>query len=199
MYKPSAEEIKKLRELTGAGMLDCKNALIEFEGSIEKAIEDLRKKGIAKAAKRMDRETTQGVIASYIHMGNQIGSLVELNCETDFVAKNEEFVNLAKEIAVQIAAMSPLSISPEDLDPAIVEKEKEIIREQLKQEGKPEHILDKIIQGKLEKFYEEVCLLRQPFYKNQDIRVEEYLKEYISKFGENIRVARFTRYQIGSW
>ncbi|MCX7809287.1 MAG: translation elongation factor Ts [Leptospiraceae bacterium] len=198
MYKPSSEEIKKLRELTGAGMLDCKNALIEFEGNIEKAIEDLRKKGIAKAAKRMDRETTQGVIASYIHMGNQIGSLVELNCETDFVAKNEEFVNLAKEIAVQIAAMNPLSISPEDLDPAIVEKEKEIIREQLKQEGKPEHILDKIIQGKLEKFYEEVCLLRQPFYKNQDIRVEEYLKEYISKFGENIRVARFTRYQIGS-
>jgi len=179
-------------------MLDCKNALIEFEGNIEKAIEDLRKKGIAKAAKRMDRETSQGVIASYIHMGNQIGSLVELNCETDFVAKNEEFVNLAKEIAVQIAAMNPLSISPEDLDPAIVEKEKEIIREQLKQEGKPEHILDKIIQGKLEKFYEEVCLLRQPFYKNQDIRVEEYLKEYISKFGENIRVARFTRYQIGS-
>lgn len=198
MYKPSSEEIKKLRELTGAGMLDCKNALIEFEGNIEKAIEDLRKKGIAKAAKRMDRETTQGVITSYIHMGNQIGSLVELNCETDFVAKNEEFVNLAKEIAVQIAAMNPLSISPEDLDPAIVEKEKEIIREQLKQEGKPEHILDKIIQGKLEKFYEEVCLLRQPFYKNQDIRVEEYLKEYISKFGENIRVARFTRYQIGS-
>jgi elongation factor Ts len=198
MYKPSSEEIKKLRELTGAGMLDCKNALIEFEGNIEKAIEDLRKKGIAKAAKRMDRETTQGVIASYIHMGNQIGSLVELNCETDFVAKNEEFVNLAKEIAVQIAAMNPLSISPEDLDPAIVEKEKEIIREQLKQEGKPEHILDKIIQGKLEKFYEEVCLLRQPFYKNQDIKVEEYLKEYISKFGENIRVARFTRYQIGS-
>jgi elongation factor Ts len=198
MYKPSSEEIKKLRELTGAGMLDCKNALIEFEGNIEKAIEDLRKKGIAKAAKRMDRETTQGVIASYIHMGNQIGSLIELNCETDFVAKNEEFVNLAKEIAVQIAAMNPLSISPEDLDPAIVEKEKEIIREQLKQEGKPEHILDKIIQGKLEKFYEEVCLLRQPFYKNQDIRVEEYLKEYISKFGENIRVARFTRYQIGS-
>jgi elongation factor Ts len=198
MYKPSSEEIKKLRELTGAGMLDCKNALIEFEGNIEKAIEDLRKKGIAKAAKRMDRETTQGVIASYIHMGNQIGSLVELNCETDFVAKNEEFVNLAKEIAVQIAAMNPLSISPEDLDPAIVEKEKEIIREQLKQEGKPEHILDKIIQGKLEKFYEEVCLLRQPFYKNQDIRVEEYLKEYISKFGENIRVARFTRYQIDS-
>ena len=198
MYKPSSEEIKKLRELTGAGMLDCKNALIEFEGNIEKAIEDLRKKGIAKAAKRMDRETTQGVITSYIHMGNQIGSLIELNCETDFVAKNEEFVNLAKEIAVQIAAMNPLSISPEDLDPAIVEKEKEIIREQLKQEGKPEHILDKIIQGKLEKFYEEVCLLRQPFYKNQDIRVEEYLKEYISKFGENIRVARFTRYQIGS-
>lgn len=198
MYKPSSEEIKKLRELTGAGMLDCKNALIEFEGNIEKAIEDLRKKGIAKAAKRMDRETTQGVIASYIHMGNQIGSLVELNCETDFVAKNEEFVNLAKEIAVQIAAMNPLSISPEDLDPAIVEKEKEIIREQLKQEGKPEHILDKIIQGKLEKFYEDVCLLRQPFYKNQDIKVEEYLKEYISKFGENIRVARFTRYQIGS-
>jgi len=198
MYKPSAEEIKKLRELTGAGMLDCKNALIEFEGSIEKAIEDLRKKGIAKASKRMDRETSQGVIASYIHMGNQIGSLVELNCETDFVAKNEEFVNLAKEIAVQIAAMNPFSVSPEDLDPAIVEKEKEIIREQLKQERKPEHILDKIIQGKLEKFYEEVCLLRQPFFKNQDIKVEDYLKEYISKFGENIRIARFARYQIGS-
>ncbi|GIX42657.1 MAG: elongation factor Ts [Leptospiraceae bacterium] len=198
MYKPSAEEIKKLRELTGAGMLDCKNALIEFEGDIEKAIEDLRKKGIAKASKRMDRETSQGVIAAYVHMGNQIGALVELNCETDFVAKNEEFVNLAKEIAVQIAAMNPLSISEEDLDPAIIEKEKEILREQLKQEGKPENIINKIIQGKLEKFYEEVCLLKQPFYKQQDTKVEDYIKEFISKFGENIRVARFTRYQIGS-
>jgi elongation factor Ts len=198
MYKPSSEEIKKLRDITGAGMLDCKNALIEFNGDIEKAIEDLRKKGIAKASKRMDRETSQGVIASYIHLGNQIGALVELNCETDFVAKNQEFIQLANEIAIQIAAMNPLSISVEDLDPSLVEKEKEILREQLKKEGKPDHIIDKIIEGKLQKFYEEVCLLKQPFYKNQDIKVEDYIKEYISKFGENIKIARFTRYQIGS-
>jgi elongation factor Ts len=198
MYKPSSEEIKKLRDITGAGMLDCKNALIEFNGDIEKAIEDLRKKGIAKASKRMDRETSQGVIASYIHLGNQIGALVELNCETDFVAKNQEFIQLANEIAIQIAAMNPLSISVEDLDPSLVEKEKEILREQLKKEGKPDHIIDKIIEGKLQKFYEEVCLLKQPFYKNQDIKVDDYIKEYISKFGENIKIARFTRYQIGS-
>ncbi len=198
MYKPKPEEIKKLRDLTGAGMQDCKNALIEFNGDIEKSIEDLRKKGIAKATKRMGKDTSQGVISSYIHHGGQIGALVELNCETDFVAKNEEFVSLAKEIAVQVAAMNPLSISVEDLEPSIVEKEKEIIKEQLKKEGKPDHIIEKIIEGKMQKFYEEVCLLKQAFYKDQNIKVEDYLKEYISKFGENIKISRFARYQIGS-
>lgn len=198
MYKPKPEEIKKLRDLTGAGMQDCKNALIEFNGDIEKSIEDLRKKGIAKASKRMGRDTSQGVISSYIHHGGQIGALVELNCETDFVSKNEEFVSLAKEIAVQVAAMNPMSISVEDLEPSIVEKEKEIIKEQLKKEGKPDHIIEKIVEGKMQKFYEEVCLLKQAFYKDQNIKVEDYLKEYISKFGENIKISRFARYQIGS-
>ncbi len=198
MYKPTTEDIKKLRELTGAGMQDCKNALVEFNGDIEKAIEELRKKGIAKAIKRMDRQTSEGAIYAYVHHGNKIGAMVELNCETDFVAKNEEFINLAKEMAIQVATMNPLSISEEDLDGNVLEKEKEIITEQLKKEGKPQHILDKILQGKLEKFYEEVCLLKQPFYKNQDIKVEDYIKTYISKFGENIRVSRFVRYQIGS-
>ncbi len=198
MYKPKPEEIKKLRDLTGAGMQDCKNALIEFNGDLEKSIEALRKRGIAKASKKMDRETSQGVVSSYIHHGGQIGSLVELNCETDFVARNEEFISLAKEIAVQVAAMNPISISIEDLDPSIVEKEKEIIKEQLKNEGKPDHIIEKIIEGKLQKFYEEVCLLKQPFYKDQEKKVEDYIKEYISKFGENIKVSRFARYQVGS-
>lgn len=198
MYKPKPEEIKKLRELTGAGMQDCKNALVEFEGDMEKAIEDLRKKGIAKAAKRADRATSQGVIASYIHHDGRIGSLIELNCETDFVAKNEEFKKLAEDLAIQVAAMNPLSISEEDLDHNIIEKEKEIYREQLKQENKTEQQIEKILPGKLEKFYSEVCLLKQGYYKDQKIKVEDLIKQYISKFGENIQVSRFTRYEIHS-
>ncbi|MFN3603458.1 MAG: translation elongation factor Ts [Leptonema sp. (in: bacteria)] len=198
MYKPKPEEIKHLRELTGAGMQDCKNALIEFNGDIEKAIEDLRKKGIAKAAKRADRTTRQGIIASYIHHDGRIGSLIELNCETDFVAKNEEFKKLAQELAIQIAAMNPLSISVEDLDPNIVEKEKAIYIEQLKLEKKTEAQIEKILLGKLEKFYSEVCLLKQEFYKDNKIKVEDYIKQHISKFGENIQVSRFARYQIHS-
>ncbi|MCS7205040.1 MAG: translation elongation factor Ts [Leptospiraceae bacterium] len=198
MYTPSTEEIKKLREMTGAGITDCKAALIETNGDIEKAIEVLRKKGIAKAAKKMDRATNQGLIASYIHTNGQIGSLVEVNCETDFVSRNEEFYQLAQDLAIQVAAYNPLSILPEDLDPAIVEKEKEIIREQLRNEGKPENIIEKIVEGKIQKFYEEVCLLKQPFYKDEKKTVEEYIKEHIAKFGENIRVSRFARFQVGS-
>lgn len=198
MYKPKPEEIKQLREITGAGMQDCKNALIEFEGNIEKAVEDLRKKGIAKAAKRSDRATSQGVIASYIHHDGRIGSLIELNCETDFVAKNQEFKQLAQELAIQVATMNPLSISPAELNPEIVEKEKEIYREQLKQEKKTDQQIEKILPGKIEKFYSEVCLLKQPFFKDQKVIVEDYIKQYISKFGENIQVSRFVRYQINS-
>ncbi len=198
MYKPSSDDIKKLREMTGAGLQDCKTALIEFEGDFEKAAEDLRKKGIAKAAKRMDRAAQQGVIASYIHAGSQIGSIVELNCETDFVAKNEEFIKLAEEIAVQVAAMNPLAISPEELDPSIIDKEKEILRQQLLNEGKKEDVIEKIIPGKLNKFYSEVCLLKQPYYQDEKVIIEDLIKQYISKFGENIKISRFTRYQIGN-
>ncbi len=198
MYKPKPEEIKKLRELTGAGMQDCKNALIEFEGNFEKAIEDLRKKGIAKAEKRADRATSEGIIASYIHHNGKIGSLIELNCETDFVAKNEEFKKLAEDLAIQVAAMNPLSISIEDLDPKILEKEKEIYIEQLKQQNKTDQQIQKILPGKLEKFYSEVCLLKQEFYKDNKFKVEDIIKQHISKFGENIQISRFTRYEIHS-
>lgn len=198
MYKPKPEEIKQLREITGAGMQDCKNALIEFEGNIEKAVEDLRKKGIAKAAKRSDRATSQGVIASYIHHDGRIGSLIELNCETDFVAKNQEFKQLAQELAIQVATMNPLSVSPADLNPEILEKEIEIYKEQLKQEKKTDQQIEKILPGKIEKFYSEVCLLKQPLFKDHKVIVEDYIKQYISKFGENIQVSRFARYQINS-
>lgn len=198
MYTPTMDEIKKLREMTGAGISDCKAALQETSGDLEKAVEVLRKKGIMKASKKMDRATSQGVIASYIHTGGQIGSLIEINCETDFVSRNEEFQKLAQELAIHVVAYNPLAISPEDLDPALVEKEKEIIKEQLRNEGKSEAMIEKIVEGKIQKFYDEVCLLRQPFYKDEKKTVEEYIKEHIAKFGENIRVNRFVRFQVGT-
>ncbi len=192
-----AKLVKKLRELTGAGMLDCKKALEETGGDIEAAVELLRKKGIAKAAKKAGRETKEGLIHAYIHAGGRIGVLLELNCETDFVARNELFKELANELAMQIAAMRPRWVKREDVPKEIIEKEGEIAREAALAEGKPEHIAEKIAEGKLEKFFKEVCLLEQPYIKDDKKTVEELIKEYIAKIGENIQVRRFTRYELG--
>ncbi|OQX56389.1 MAG: elongation factor Ts [Candidatus Cloacimonas sp. 4484_209] len=191
------EKIKELRERTGAGVLDCKKALQETNGDIDKAIEYLRKSGIAKAEKKLMRKTQEGVISAYIHPGDRLGVIVELNCETDFVAKTDDFKKLAKDIAMQIAATNPLSIKREDVPQEIIEKEKSIYKTQVEDSKKPEKIIDKIVDGKLNKFFKEVCLLEQPFVKDSSISVEDYIKEYIAKLGENITVKRFARFRIG--
>ncbi len=193
----SMEKVRELRERTGLGIMDCKKALEEANGDIEKAIELLRKKGIAKAAKKAQRETKEGRIGSYIHFDGSIGVLIELSCETDFVARNETFGQLIEELGMHIAASSPQYISPEDVPQEVIEKEKEIFREQLKQQGKPEHIIDKIIEGKIKSFYEDNCLLEQPYALDPKKKVKELIAEYIHKLGENIKVRRFTRYQLG--
>jgi len=193
----SAELLKELRERTGISIMECKKALEESGGDIEKAIELLRKKGYARAKEKMDRETGEGLIYAYIHLDGKIGVLVEVNCETDFVARNEEFRELAKNIAMQIAAANPRYISTEDVPAEEVEKEKSIIREQLKDSKKPAEIIEKIIQGKLSKFFEEVCLLEQPFIRDDKIKVREFIASHIAKFGENIRVRRFARFELG--
>ncbi|HDL60256.1 MAG TPA: translation elongation factor Ts [candidate division WOR-3 bacterium] len=195
--KISADLIKELRERTGAGILDCKKALEKTGGDIDKAVEELRKMGIAKADKKLSRETKEGIIESYIHPGAKLGVLVELNCETDFVANTKEFKELAHNIAMQIAAQAPSFVKREDIPQEVLEKEKEIYREQLKNSGKPEHVIEKIVEGKLEKFYEEACLYEQAYIKDPSITVEELIKTHIAKFGENIRVKRFARFRIG--
>lgn len=192
-----AKLVKTLREMTGAGMLECKSALEEANGDLEAAVEILRKKGVAKAAKKAGRETKEGLIHSYIHAGGRIGVLLELNCETDFVARNELFKELANEIALQIAAMRPQYVKREDVPREVVEKEGEIAREAAIAEGKPAHIAEKIAEGKLEKFYKEVCLYEQPYIKDDKKTIEELIKEYIAKIGENIQVRRFSRFELG--
>ena len=193
----TTEDIKKLRDMTGAGMMDCKKALVEFTNDFEKAADALRAKGLAKAAKRMDRDTAQGRIVAYIHGDGGIGVLVQLNCETDFVAKNSDFEALGRDICMQIAAASPLCISVDQLDPAEIERESAVYREQLKDQGKAAEQIEKILPGKIKKFQSEVCLLEQAFIKEPKLTVQDHIKEHISKFGENITVARFSRYQIG--
>jgi elongation factor Ts len=193
----SAKQVKELRDRTGIGVMDCKSALIEADGNIDKAIEILRKKGIAKAEKRSDREVREGVIWSYIHPGNKLGVLLEVNCETDFVAKNEDFRNFVKDIAMHIAAANPVSISREEVDDELIQKEKEIYTEQARVQNKPENIIEKIVEGKLDKFYKENCLLEQPFVKNPDKTVKDYLTEAIARTGENISISRFVRFQLG--
>lgn len=188
--------ITDLRKRTGAGMADCKEALTEANGDMEKAIEFLRKKGSKIADKRAGKEAAEGIICAYIHGNNKIGVLLELNCETDFVARNEEFKKMANDLAMQIAAQSPLYVRPEDVPEEVLDKEKEIIKEQLLAEGKDIKMLDKIIEGKLNKWYAEVCLLKQSFIKNEDITVEEYLNEKIAGLGEKIQVGSFSRKQI---
>jgi elongation factor Ts len=197
MANISAAMVKQLREKTGAGMMDCKNALSEVEGDVEKAIELLRKKGLATAQKRAGRALSEGIIQSYIHMTGKLGVLVEVNCETDFVAKNEDFQEFTKNIAMHIAATNPLGITPEDISQEIIEKEKEIYRAQALDMGKPENVIDKIVEGKLNKFYEESCLLNQPYVRDTDISITDLLNQMIAKIGENISIKRFVRYQIG--
>lgn len=190
------EEVKKLRESTGAGMTDCKKALEESKGDFDKAVEYLRKKGAASAAKRADREAKEGIIITYSH-GGRIGSMVEVNSETDFVARNEDFQNFAKDIAMQVAAASPLYISREEVPADIIAKEKEIESEKLKNEGKPKEMIEKIVEGKMEKYYEQVCLLDQPFIKDPSIKIRDLLNDKLASIGEKIEIRRFERFELG--
>jgi elongation factor Ts len=192
----NAKQVKELRELTNAGMMDCKKALAESGGDMEKAIEHLRKKGIANAAKKEGRTTSQGLVEAYIHPGQQVGVLLEINCETDFVARTDDFKTMAHNIAMHIAAASPLAVTRSEIDPAVVAKETEIYRAQVLEMGKPANIVDKIVAGKLDKFYAEACLLEQKYVKDPDVTVEEYLKSVIGKLGENMQIRRFARFQI---
>ena len=193
----TADMVKKLRIRTNAGMMDCKKALEESEGNFEKAMDYLRKKGLATAMKRAGRATTEGLIHSYIHPGAKLGVLVEVNCETDFVARSEKFHQFVNDIAMQIAASAPLSIKREDLAPEQVDREREIYRQQALESGKPEKVIDKIIEGKMNKFYSEVCLIEQPFVKDSDKSVADILNEAIGAIGENINIRRFVRYKLG--
>ncbi|MEK6617402.1 MAG: translation elongation factor Ts [Nitrospirota bacterium] len=189
--------VKELREKTGAGVLDCQKALVESGNDIEKAIEHLRQKGLAAAQKKAGRETNEGTVAAYIHPGSRIGVLVEVNCETDFVARNDEFQAFVKDIALQIAASSPSFIRRQDIPAQLLEKETSIYLAQAKEMGKPEPAWPKIVQGKLEKFYQESCLLEQVFIKDPTVTITDYVAQKIAKLGENITVRRFTRYQLG--
>lgn len=197
MAEITGDMIKELREKTQAGMLDCKKALVEMNGDMDKAVEMLRKKGLASADKKMGREVTQGIIASYVHSNNKIGVLLELLTVTDFVARNEGFEGLAKDICMQIAAANPLYVKIEDVPRDVIEKEREIYREQMKDSGKPANVIDKIVDGKLNKFYTDVCLLEQEFIKDSAVKIKDLIKQKIAVFGENIEVGKFTRYQIG--
>ena len=192
-----AELVKELRTITGAGMMDCKNALVETGGDKEKAINLLREKGLAKAAKKSGRVAAQGIVDSYIHLGGKVGVLVEVNCETDFVAKTPEFKEFVRDICLQVAATNPAYLEREEVPPEIVEKEKEILRAQAIREGKPEKIVDKIVSGKLEKYYQENCLMEQLFVKDQDITIGKLMTEKIAKLGENMLIRRFVRFEIG--
>jgi elongation factor Ts len=193
----SAKEVKALRDRTGAGMMDCKKALQETNGDIEAAIDFLRAKGAAKAAKRAEKAANEGTIGSYIHFGGKVGVMVELNCETDFVAKTDAFLDLAKDVAMHVAASNPVAVSPEDIPEDVVAREKQVFLEQVKNEGKPEHIAEKIVEGKLRKYFEESSLLKQPFVKDTDRTVEQLITEASAKTGEKITVARFARFQVG--
>lgn len=193
----NTQMIKELRTRTNAGVMDCKEALQESGGDMEKAVDCLRKKGLATALKRAGRETSEGLVHSYIHTGGKIGVLVEINCETDFVAKTAEFKTFVNDVAMHIAASRPLGIERGDLSADVLHREKEIYLAQAKETGKPEAILDKIVQGKMEKFYKESCLLEQQYIRNPDITVQDLIHEMVAKSGENISVRRFVRYQLG--
>ena len=193
----NATLVKELREKTGVGMMDCKKALQESKGDLTLAVEYLRKKGIATAKKRGGRTTSEGQVASYIHPGAKIGVLVEVNCETDFSGKTEDFSAFVKNIAMQIAAANPLSVDRDGIPASVLEKEREIYASQAKESGKPDKVIEKIVEGKMTKFYSEACLLEQPYVKNPDIKVQDLLNELMAKTGENIVIRRFARYQLG--
>lgn len=197
MSEISAAMVKELREKTGAGIMDCKEALKECGADLDKAVDFLRKKGLATAQKRAGRAMSEGVIESYIHMGGKIGVMVEVNCETDFVAKTDDFHEFAKNIAMHIAASSPAGIVPEDVPQELIEKEKEIYRAQVLEMGKPEKMVDKIVEGKLTKFMKECCLLDQAYVKDPGKSIKDYINEVIAKTGENITIKRFARFQLG--
>jgi elongation factor Ts len=197
MAEITAGMVKDLREKTGAGMMDCKKALAETNGDMEKAIDFLRKKGIATAQKRAGRSVSEGAVQSYIHMGGKIGVLVEVNCETDFVAKNTDFLEFCKDIAMHIAATAPLAVRPEEVSPAVIEREREVYKGQVLEMGKPENVADKIVDGKMKKFLADSCLMNQAFVKRPDITVQDYLNEVIGKTGENIIIRRFARFVLG--
>ena len=190
--------VKGLRERTGAGMMDCKKALEEAAGDVEKAIDLLRVRGLSKAAKKAGRDTSEGLVVSYIHPGNRIGVLVEVNCETDFVARTDEFQALVRNLAMHIAAAAPLGVSRDDIPADLVAKEREVFKAQALEEGKPAAVVDKIVQGRVEKFFAEAVLLDQIYVKDNDKKVADLVNEAIAKLGENIRVARFARFQLGS-
>ena len=192
-----ASDVKALREKTGAGMMDCKNALVKTDGDMDEAIKVLREKGLASAAKKAGRIAAEGVVDSYIHMGGKIGVLVEVNCETDFVAKTPVFKTLVKDIAMQIAASNPLFLSADDVSEDVINEEKAILRAQALAEGKPEKIVDKMVEGRIKKYYKEVCLLEQPFVKDTDKTVSDLVTEKIAEIGEKISVRRFVRYEMG--
>jgi len=193
----TAKTVKELRDRTGAGMMDCKKALVEADGDIELAIENLRKAGIAKAQKKSGRSANDGVIMNYIHPGSKLGVLVEVNCETDFVARTDKFQYFAKDIAMHIAASSPIAVNREEIPDSVIDKEKEIFAEQARQSGKPDHIIDKISTGMLEKYYSENVLTEQTYVKNPDKTIKDIVTEAISTFGENIGIARFVRFELG--
>lgn len=193
----SASQVKQLREMTGAGIMDCKKALKETGGDMDAAVSFLREKGLAAAQKKAGRTTADGLVYAYIHGEGKIGVLVEVNCETDFVAKTDDFRNFVKDVAMHIAAMNPAYISRDDVPAGVVEGERRIFRAQALESGKPEKVVDRIVDGKMEKFYKEVCLLEQPFVKDQDRTIEELTREAVARLGENITIRRFVRYKVG--
>ncbi len=192
-----AKLVKELRAKSGAGMMDCKKALVETNGNIEDAMVFLREKGLAATNKKAGRVAAEGIVEAYIHMGGKIGVLVEINCETDFVAKNEGFKNFVKDVAMHIAAANPLYVTKEEVPMEEIEKEKEILRAQALNEGKPEKIIDKMVEGRVSKYLKEICLLEQPFVKNPDLTIEDLVKEQIMTIGENVKIRRFARFQMG--
>jgi len=192
-----ASDVKNLREKTGAGMMDCKNALVKANGDFEEAIKILREKGLASAAKKAGRIAAEGIVDSYIHLGGKIGVLVEVNCETDFVAKTDKFKTFVKDVAMQIAAANPQYVESSEVPESVIAGEKEILRAQALGEGKPEQIVDKMVEGRIQKYYKEVCLLEQPFVKDQDKSVKDIMNEKIAEIGEKISIRRFVRYEMG--
>ncbi len=194
----TAQMVKELRQATHAGVLDCRKALEAANGDFEKAVRLLREKGLAAAAKKASREAKEGLIGTYVHPGAKMAAIVEVNCETDFVARTDEFQQLAKDIAMQVVAARPRWLTPEDVPAEVIEQEKAIYRKQLADEGKPEHIMDRIIEGKLKKFYEETCLMEQDFIKKPDVKIKDLITEHIARLGENIKIRRFARFEVGA-